>query len=730
MRFKNSLSNQLSVVLSLLVVVVSSLFVTHSFFTYRKQGLIELQHRADEYFQTLEKSLSLPLWNVDKTAIANIGNAYALNEQIVLLMVQDDKKSDLVYIEKENKNEYIERSGTVFFNSEAVGSVTIRLSLKSYNAANQHMLRSHIYIIIVIAVFLLVVTSHILHLFLKKPILQLDNLAEAYYSGQYDFKPSFNTYNEFYRSTSIMHKMGRRIQEQMQTIIESESRFKNFFSGTLEGLFQISSDLKEISVNPALIKMLGFESERELFDLLEDRGFRWIEEWGDFSEEIKSLKARQPIIEQEKQIIRSDKQLLWVIISARAVCSDSGAILYFEGSLIDITKRKKAEMELSSLKRYLGAIVDSMPSSLIGINEESDVMFWNKQAETCFEIPQEEALGKSILELVPNLSGELSEFTKTIEQDRPKSFEKIRTVSNGESTYLDILIYPLKLERRKGAVIRVDNVTQKIQMEQMMIQTEKIISVGGMAAGMAHEINNPLGAIMLAIQNINRRFASDMQKNREIAAQCDLNLESLQNYLVKRQIKKLLDGMKKSIFRASSIISNMLHYSRRSDSKLAPKDLNKLCNHAILLAENDYDLKKKFDFRNITITRKFDWGMPLVCCTGTEIEQVVLNLLRNSAQAMSERKEPRENTICISTYVKGKMACIEVADNGPGIDEKTRKRIFEPFFTTKPPGIGTGLGLSVSHMIVVTNHDGNFEVESSPQEGTRFTIRLPVERPG
>jgi PAS domain S-box-containing protein len=729
MRITNSLSYQLSLILTLIVIIVSSVFVAFSFLSYREQSARELEKQADGYFDTLTQSLIFPLWHIDEHTVNNIGTAFAMNELVALLVIKDENGQELVVIDKKDESTYIERSGDILFKNHQVGTVTIRLSLSVSEAINSRMLKSHLYVIVIIALFLLLATSNILRAFLKKPIRQLDTLAEAYTAGRYGFELNEKTYSEFLRSTSTMQRMGQTIKEQVQTIVESESRFKNFFDNALEGLFQVSYDLTEIKMNPALVSMLGYESSLQFLDILKTSGLELIMELGDFGVVLDCLKKKEPVIELEKEIKRADGQSIWAIISVRPVWVNKNKILYYEGSLIDITKRKIAEMENSSLKRYLDSVVDSMPSSLIGINQKSEVIIWNRQAEVFLGISQEKAMGKPLLDLLPKLSSELSEYARIIEEGTPQSFEKIRVADNGETGYLDILIYPLKLKNRKGAVIRLDDITQKVKMDQMMIHTDKIISVGGMAAGMAHEINNPLGAIMLAIQNISRRFSPDKEKNREVASLCNLELENLNNYLEQRNVFKLLDGMKKSIFRASDIISNMLHYSRRSDSKLAPNDLNRLCDHAIQLAENDYDLKKKFDFRNITITREYGEEMPQVCCTGTEIEQVVLNLLRNSAQAMTEDSAENKNLIRIKTSVEGGMARIEVEDSGPGIDEVTRKRIFEPFFTTKPPGIGTGLGLSVSYMIVVTNHNGTFEVESMPDQGTRFIIQFPVDSP-
>jgi len=154
-----------------------------------------------------------------------------------------------------------------------------------------------------------------------------------------------------------------------------------------------------------------------------------------------------------------------------------------------------------------------------------------------------------------------------------------------------------------------------------------------------------------------------------------------------------------------------------------------LLDRAVELAGQDYDLKKNYDFRQIKIEREYDPSLPQVECAANEIEQVILNLLRNAAQAAyGWHGNGLKPVIRLRTSLEGDMARIEVADNGPGMEEDVRKRVFEPFFTTKPVGVGTGLGLSVSYFIVTSNHRGLIEVESSPGKGACFTVRLPLRQ--
>lgn len=260
-----------------------------------------------------------------------------------------------------------------------------------------------------------------------------------------------------------------------------------------------------------------------------------------------------------------------------------------------------------------------------------------------------------------------------------------------------------------------------------MIQSEKMLSVGGLAAGMAHEINNPLGVILQASQNVLRRVSPDLPANARIAEACGTTLGAVRNYLEQREISLFLEDIRNSGFRAAQIVENMLDFSRMSDTKGSPTDMVSLLDRAVDLAASDFDLKKGFDFREIEILREVHPDVPLVICQPSKIQQVFLNILRNGAEAMMEaRASGRTPRFVLRVLRDESMVRIEIEDNGPGMDEGMRRRIFEPFFTTKDPGKGIGLGLSVSYFIITEEHGGTLEVESHLETGSRFIIRLPA----
>ncbi len=273
------------------------------------------------------------------------------------------------------------------------------------------------------------------------------------------------------------------------------------------------------------------------------------------------------------------------------------------------------------------------------------------------------------------------------------------------------------------------DVTEHSRMEELMAQTEKMTMIGGLAAGMAHEINNPLGIIIQHIQNIKRRISADLPANRQAAANNGIDLRQIQGYLEQRDVLKFLRQIHEAGDRMARIINNMLTFSRKSESKKESASLEQTIEQALELADNDYDLKKYHEFRNIQIVREFAPGLPHVMLIVLEFEQVLLNLFKNAAHAMSFTREARKPCLTLRARQEKGWAVVDIEDNGPGMSEEIQCRIFEPFYTTKEVGTGTGLGLSVSHAIITNNHQGRLTVRSRPGSGACFTIHLPLTSP-
>ena len=404
-------------------------------------------------------------------------------------------------------------------------------------------------------------------------------------------------------------------------------------------------------------------------------------------------------------------------------------IIYF-----DITERKAAEKELHRLRNSLSNIINSMPSILVGVDSQIRVTQWNKKAEQDTGISQNRAYGKDLSAVLPRIVSQIGLIKKSIQHKKIEQRLKTPYPTENKKCFEDITIYPIEGDEDNGAVIRLDDVTEKVQMETMVMQSEKMLSLGGLAAGMAHEINNPLGGMIQTASVLSNRLGGklDTPANVNAAKESGTTIAAIQRFMEKRDVLSMLKAITDSGIRIADLVKNMLDFVRKSDDSSSSYDPVELVEKTLALIATDYDFKKQYDFKNIEIIKAYDSDLPMISCHGARIQQVLLNVLRNGAQAMQDVKEAKDG-FKPRFHIRLKQdrpnwLAIEIADNGPGIDEETQKRIFEPFFTTKPVGVGTGLGLSISYFIITEYHGGQMRVESIPGHGATFIIHLPVNR--
>lgn len=387
----------------------------------------------------------------------------------------------------------------------------------------------------------------------------------------------------------------------------------------------------------------------------------------------------------------------------------------------EIVERKIAEKELLKTRYYISSIIDLMPSRLVGVDAEGKITLWNREAERASGISRADAVGQSVSSFGCLLSDISENIQDVISSGISHNIGRMTHICRGERRVDEVMIFPLDDLGVEGAVVRVDNVTERVRLERMMVQSEKMMSVAGLAAGIAHEINNPLTAIMNSVQNVKRRVLEDLPQNRKVADECDVPLERIRTYFKQRGVQEMLAEIHESGARASSIVRNMLDFSRNSELNFKKHSIAEILDKSIEIAALDSG------FRKIEFLQEYDPDTPKVYCEATEIQQVFLNLLKNGAEAMAEKdycEDFPQFTLQIRS-VQG-MVVVEITDNGPGMSETIRKRVLEPFFTTKEVGKGTGLGLSVSYYIWVDQHGGTFEVESELGNWTRFILKIPA----
>jgi len=514
----------------------------------------------------------------------------------------------------------------------------------------------------------------------------------------------------------------------MDQLAENEERLKQAMDATSDGLWDWNIRTGEIFFSPHWYGMLGYAPSELPSEYATWQGLLHPDDAAAAEAEVNRHLDLDTAFESEFRMRTKSGGWLWVLGRGKVVARASdGAPLRMVGTHVDISNAKLRESKIQALQLYLSSIINSMPSVLVGVDSNEQITLWNKRAECDTGLCSTKATGTPLEEAFPRLAGDVSLVRLALQSGQTQTISHRVRQKGSERRYEDIAVYPLKDHGLEGVVIRVDDVTEKMRIEEMLIQSEKMLSLGGLAAGMAHEINNPLSVITGSADNIMRRIFGDLKKNEQAAEECGALLEKVQAYAKKRDIDAMLENIIQAGARTAKIVNNMLGFSRKSTQEAQPVNIAELLDNTVELAVSDYETRK-IGLDHLDITREYQPDVPVVFCDRSKIQQVLFNILRNGVEAMAEKtyRDDRPR-FTLRLGVEPCFLVIEIEDNGPGMDEKTRNQVFNAFFTTKESGKGTGLGLSISYFIVTELHNGKMEVSSISGESTCFTVKLPIE---
>jgi len=397
----------------------------------------------------------------------------------------------------------------------------------------------------------------------------------------------------------------------------------------------------------------------------------------------------------------------------------------------DISEQKRAIEALEESERnYREIFNSSLDTIFIHDAKTGEILDVNESVYDMYGYRISEVIGRK----AGAFSSEMPSFTsETIQgkmdnlvQNESRTFEWMGRTKSGESFWLEVTMKFSVINGKKRILSVARNISDQKKLREAMMQSEKMLALGGLSAGMAHEINNPLAGIMQNAQVVINRLEKDSPASVKTADNLGLDLTVMRAFLKERKILSQLRRIHEAGKRAADIVSNMLNFARKERNK-SSHDLRSLLDKTLEMVGNDYNLKKKTDFRSIKIVRKYEDDLPLVVCDQGQLQQVFLNILKNGAEAMQEiGNSSQEPQFTLTACQKDGMVIIEIQNNLSGISKELQSRIFEPFFTTKPVGVGTGLGLSVSYFIIHESHGGELRVESDESSWVKFIIELPA----
>ncbi|WP_421903251.1 PAS domain-containing protein [Maridesulfovibrio sp.] len=405
---------------------------------------------------------------------------------------------------------------------------------------------------------------------------------------------------------------------------------------------------------------------------------------------------------------------------------------FLEGFITDVTPLMLAEQALHQSEERYRLMAEKTGQLVYDLNLENSEIVWSGAVLEITGVEEREFQSVDLKgweeRVHPDDRKEVMEELEACTREGTP-FVSVYRFKRKNGTYLYVEDEGSFLLDSNGIPVRMVGVlrdySHKMKVQELMIQTEKMTTVASISAGMAHEINNPLGVITQSAQNIERRLSPDLPGNIETAKKIGISLDSVRSYLGERKILTMVEEIKEAGTRAAKVIVNMLNFSRKSGDKKDSCSIPDIVERAIETADAELCNEEGCDFRKINFVRDFQEDLPQVLCYSSELEKVLFNLMRNSAQSIiDEGYSGVSPEIAVRGYCNNAYLTIEVEDNGPGMDKFTRKKAFEPFFSSRSKG-GSGLGLSVAYFIITRNHGGTIRIDSEPGKGTKFTIQLP-----
>ena len=408
--------------------------------------------------------------------------------------------------------------------------------------------------------------------------------------------------------------------------------------------------------------------------------------------------------EIEHRLLFSDGTSRWVYSIVEPSMNIVGNVVRLYGTTQDITERKQAEVELRNKTNELQAIFDSISDGITVYDHDGLVQHHNLISPQLY--PEATLPGKSCREIfhpeTPFQPGECPVERALMGERVGTSLVSVR--GGDKNQYVDITATPIKdaLGEKNRALVFFRDISEKRLQEMHLIQTEKMSSIGVLATGIAHEINNPLTSVAGYAEALLRRFRDEPELSR------DLRLDVFPHYL---------EVIVRESYRCKGIIDHLLSFSRKSDGSAVEVDINEILREILEL------LRHQQGYRQIRVVTDLKRDLPRLLGDPSGLRQVCMNLLVNAHQAIKGKGDVTVTT----TVADDAMVAIRIGDTGCGIAQDTIDRIWDPFFTTKEVGKGVGLGLALTYDIV-KRHGGTIQVESRPGEGSLFTVRLPAGR--
>lgn len=474
---------------------------------------------------------------------------------------------------------------------------------------------------------------------------------------------------------------------------ERETRFTELFESLQEGVYFTTPDGRLRDCNEALVRMLGYGTKEELLQVPVPNLYVDPEQR---LEQMRELERSVVLRCRELRLRRKDGSTVICLDSVRAILDPTGRPVQYQGALFDITEQRQIEERLHDEEEFRRRLVESFPDLIVVLDREGRYKFISPRVRELLGYEPESFVGRSIIaDDIPAATEfqrlfhsivtgkQVYETAEYAAQHREGAWRTLRA-SAGPMYDADGEV--------SGIIASVRDVTALKQLEQQLIQNERLAAMGQMIDGFAHELNNPLTAIIGSVELL-EASGSDAATTRRY------------------------DLLKQQARRAAEVVQNLLFFSRPPAPGNAPLSVSELVQRSLQLHEHSLRAA------GVSVDFVPDLSLPPVVGDPQQLMQVFLNLVINAEQAMREIQQ--RGTLKIRMGRNQERVWISFQDDGPGISAEAMPKIFDPFFTTKRPGRGTGLGLSVATSIL-KKYDGTIEAKPAPEHGAVFTVVLPT----
>ncbi len=485
--------------------------------------------------------------------------------------------------------------------------------------------------------------------------------------------------------------LGRDVTEQR----EKEMRFTELFDTLQEGVYFSTPDGHLLDANPALVNMLGYVEKGDLLTA-EPAALNF-----DPGQPVlgRAVDDRGGVRTREIKLRRKDGSAAIFLDSSRAVWDTSGNIIRYQGTLVDITEKRKMEGQLAQQEEFRSRLLESFPDLILVVDREERYTFVSSRARDLLGYEPQEMLGKKIPEMEDH-SPEMASLYHTVVSGKQAFASAEYAARHRDGSWRTMRAAGSQLVdaegKISGVIFSVRDITVERKLEQQIVQSERLAAMGAMIGGVAHELNNPLTSIMGVS-------------------------ELLQDTETNETSRKQLAMLQQQARRAAEIVQNLTYFSRPPAPGKSRINLVEVVERTLNL--HAYSLRKN----NITVDFLKETGVPYALGDPHQLMQVFLNLILNAEHAIRDVRD--KGTLRIRLGRGDGSVWVSFHDDGPGIPKEILSNIFDPFYTTRRPGRGTGLGLSICKS-VLKEHSGTVEAANAPDGGAVFTVTLPMSPAG